>query len=63
MDNNELNAFIERYATQYTTKTAVLLTGEWGSGKTYFICNVFMEKFEALKKKKPAVHGGRKVES
>ena len=39
MDNNELNAFIERYATQYTTKTAVLLTGEWGSGKSYYINN------------------------
>ncbi|MBR2555351.1 MAG: hypothetical protein IKE94_10855 [Aeriscardovia sp.] len=34
-----MNAFIERYATQYTTKTAVLLTGEWGSGKSYYINN------------------------
>ena len=39
MDNNELNAFIERYASQYTTGTAVLLTGEWGSGKSYYINN------------------------
>lgn len=39
MNNNELNEFIERYATQYTTKTAVLLTGEWGSGKSYYINN------------------------
>ena len=39
MNNDDLNAFIERYATQYTTKTAVLLTGEWGSGKSYYINN------------------------
>ena len=39
MNNDELNRFIERYATQYTTKTAVLLTGEWGSGKSYYINN------------------------
>ena len=37
MNNDELNKFIERYATQYTTKTALLLTGEWGSGKSYYI--------------------------
>ncbi len=40
MNNEELNSYIERYATQYTTKTAVLLTGEWGSGKSYYINNV-----------------------
>ena len=40
MNNDDLNAFINRYATQYTTQTAVLLTGEWGSGKSYYINNV-----------------------
>lgn len=49
MKCEEINSFIERYATQYTTKTAVLLTGEWGSGKSYYINNV-MRPY--LKKKK-----------
>lgn len=39
MNYNELNVFIERYAKQYKTQTAVLLTGEWGSGKSYYINN------------------------
>lgn len=37
MNYKELNSFIKRYATQYKTKTAMLLTGDWGSGKSYYI--------------------------
>ena len=37
MDSSELNRFIERYAREYITKTALMLTGEWGSGKSYYI--------------------------
>ncbi len=37
MNYNELNSFIKRYATEYKTKTAMLLTGNWGSGKSYYI--------------------------
>lgn len=37
MNYKELNSFIKRYATEYKTKTAMLLTGDWGSGKSYYI--------------------------
>ncbi len=37
MNYKELNSFIKRYATHYKTKTAMLLTGDWGSGKSYYI--------------------------
>lgn len=37
MNYKELNSFIKRYATQDKTKTAMMLTGEWGSGKSYYI--------------------------
>lgn len=37
MNIDELNSFISRYAKEYKTKTAMLLTGEWGVGKSYYI--------------------------
>ena len=37
MNYKELNSFIKRYATQFRAKTAMLLTGDWGSGKSYYI--------------------------
>ena len=49
MNSEELNIFIERYAKQYKTKTALLLSGEWGSGKSYYINNCLCPY---LKKKK-----------
>ncbi|SEW26677.1 hypothetical protein SAMN05216413_1755 [Ruminococcaceae bacterium KH2T8] len=40
MNYIDLNKFIKRYATQSKTKTAMLLTGDWGSGKSYYISNI-----------------------
>ena len=37
MNYKELNSFIKRYATHYKTKTAMLLTGDWGSGISHYI--------------------------
>lgn len=52
LDDEKICAILIDYLQNDKTNQAVLIDGEWGSGKTYFICNVFMEKFEALKKKK-----------
>jgi hypothetical protein len=39
MTANELNEYIFHYLKKDKTRTAVMLTGEWGSGKTYYIEN------------------------
>ena len=33
----ELNRYIEHYLEEDKTHTAIMLTGEWGSGKTYYV--------------------------
>ncbi len=33
----ELNSYIKHYLDEDKTNTAIMLTGEWGSGKTYYI--------------------------
>ncbi len=35
----ELNDYIKHYLEENKTHTAIMLTGEWGSGKTYYIEN------------------------
>lgn len=37
MTTNELNNYILHYLKKDKTQTAIMLTGEWGSGKTYYI--------------------------
>ena len=37
MNNEELSRFIMNYAVNDKTKTAILLTGKWGSGKSFYI--------------------------
>lgn len=54
-DNNLLNKHIEEYLDYYvdlshSPEFAVLLKGEWGSGKTWFI-NQYREKLKIQKKK------------
>ena len=49
MNNDELSDYIVRYATTDITKTAILLSGKWGSGKSYFISHDLSKK---LKEKK-----------
>ncbi len=33
----ELNCYIKHYLEEDKTHTAIMLTGEWGSGKTYYV--------------------------
>ena len=49
MTINELNEYILHYLEKDKTQTAIMLTGEWGSGKSYYINN---ELIEYLKKNK-----------
>ena len=39
MTTSELNNYILHYLKKDKTQTAIMLTGEWGSGKTYYIEN------------------------
>ena len=43
-----MHEFIEHYLDSYISNTeadyAVMLTGEWGSGKTYFVKEYFTER-------------------
>lgn len=49
MNNDELSDYIVRYATTDITKTAILLSGKWGSGKSYYISNNLCEKLKGKK--------------
>lgn len=42
MANKELNNYIYHYLKKDKTQTAIMLTGEWGSGKTYYIEHVLI---------------------
>ena len=37
MTNYELNKYIQHYLENDKTHSAIMLTGEWGSGKSYYI--------------------------
>ena len=39
MKSDELNQFVKQYAKHDKTRTALMLTGEWGSGKSYYVNN------------------------
>lgn len=39
MNNEELNKYIKHYIEHDKTKRAVMLTGDWGIGKSYYIQN------------------------
>ncbi len=39
MDSNELNIYIKNYLVNDKTQRAIMLTGPWGSGKSYYIKN------------------------
>ena len=39
MKNEELCKYIYHYATEDKTQSAIMLSGEWGTGKSYFIKN------------------------
>lgn len=42
MTTSELNNYILHYLKKDKTQTAIMLTGEWGSGKTYYIEKVLV---------------------
>lgn len=42
MTVDELNNYIKHYLEEDKTRTAIMLTGEWGSGKTYYVENKLM---------------------
>lgn len=37
MKDTELNSYILHYLKKDKTHTAIMLTGEWGTGKSYYI--------------------------
>ncbi|MBR4745079.1 MAG: hypothetical protein IK082_12970 [Oscillospiraceae bacterium] len=54
MTNDELNKYIEHYIEKDQTGRALMLTGAWGIGKSYYIKNTlipFLEKKEQKNKK------------
>ena len=54
MTYDELNAFILNYLENDITNRAIMLTGEWGSGKSYYVKNIlksFLESKEGGKHK------------
>lgn len=50
MTVTELNNCIKHYLKEDKTHTAIMLTGEWGSGKTYYIENQLTEILQDDKK-------------
>lgn len=49
MTSKELNNYMMHYFKKDRTQTAVMLTGEWGSGKTYYIENELVPFFKMEK--------------
>lgn len=49
MTNSELNEFIENFIENNKTKSAIMLSEPWGTGKSYYIQN---ELIPYLKSKK-----------
>ena len=37
MKTDELNGYIRHYIENDKTNTAIMLSGQWGSGKSYYI--------------------------
>ena len=46
MTNDELNQYILHYLTEDKTNTAIMLTGDWGTGKSYYIQNTLKPYLE-----------------
>ncbi len=55
MTITELNNYIRHYLEEDKTNTAIMLTGEWGSGKTYYIENELIPFLQDDKKNKCVV--------
>lgn len=46
MNTKELKDYIKHYISEDKTKTAIMLTGDWGSGKSYFIQNELLPELD-----------------
>ena len=49
MTNGDLNQFILHYLTKDKTHSAIMLTGSWGTGKSYYIQNVLVPFLKLLR--------------
>ena len=52
MNYNEFNNFIKNYLENDKTNSAIMLTGEWGSGKSHYIKNELVPYIENSDDKK-----------
>ena len=46
MNENELNEFIINYVKREKTQSALMLSGQWGIGKSYYINNSLKENLK-----------------
>lgn len=46
MNNNELNQYIKHYIEEDKTHSAIMLTGDWGTGKSYYVQNCLIPFLE-----------------
>ena len=51
MNEQQIEKEIFRYIQDESYNYAVLIDGEWGSGKTYFVKNVLLKKIESNEKR------------
>ena len=49
MTNEELNSYILHYLTKDKTNSAIMLTGDWGTGKSYYIQHSLKPFLEKMK--------------
>ena len=52
LDDAKICAILLDYIQNDKTNQSILIDGEWGSGKTYFILNEFIDCYEGLQEKK-----------
>lgn len=52
LSDDEIIELVEKYIEEEIYNYAILIDGEWGSGKTYFIKNVLINKIEEKERKK-----------
>lgn len=55
MTIKELNSYIKHYLEKDKTNTAIMLTGEWGSGKSYYVENELIPFLKSDKKNRCVV--------
>lgn len=55
MTTTELNKYIKHYLEKDKTHTAIMLTGEWGSGKTYYVENILTPFLQETRKSRCVV--------